>query len=50
MQFSIVNILIVPTKNYFKNEIGAFVTVYIQIPISNLKLQNIASGKKTCGI
>ena len=36
MQFPIVNILIVPSKNYFMNEIGAFVTVYTQIPRSNL--------------
>ena len=38
MQFPIVNILIVPSKNYFVNEIGAFVTVYTQIPTSNLKV------------
>ena len=37
MQFPIVNILIVPTKNDFMNGIGAFVTVYTQIPTSNLK-------------
>ena len=28
MQFTIDNILIVPSKNDFMNEIGAFVTVY----------------------
>ena len=37
MQFPIDNILIVPSKNDFMNEIGAFVTVYTQIPTSNLK-------------
>ena len=36
MQFPIDNILIVPSKNDFMNEIGAFVTVYTQIPRSNL--------------
>ena len=36
MQFPIVNILIVPTKNDFINEIGAFATVYTQIPTNNL--------------
>ena len=38
MQFPIVNILIVPSKNYFMNEFGAFVTVYTQIPRSNLNM------------
>ena len=37
MQFPINNILIVPSKNHFMNEIGDFVTVYTQIPRSNLK-------------
>ena len=41
MQFPIDNILIVPSKNHFMNEIGDFVTVYTQIPTSNLKI--------TCG-
>ena len=41
MQFLIVNILIVPSKNYFMNEIGAFVTVYTQIPTSNLNANTI---------
>ena len=36
MQFPIDNILIVPFKNDFMNEIGALVTVYTQIPTSNL--------------
>ena len=34
MQFPIDNILIVPSKNQFMNEIGDFVTVYTQIPRS----------------
>ena len=50
-QFSIDNILIVPSKNDFMNEIEAFVTVYTQIPTSNLNLcqtkhfeQNLSFG------
>ena len=38
MQFPIDTILIVPSKNDFMNEIGAFVTVYTQIPTSNLNV------------
>ena len=41
MQFPIDNILIVPSKNDFMNEIGVFVTVYTQIPTSNLNRYDI---------
>ena len=47
MQFPIDNILIVPSKNHFMNEIGDFVTVYTQIPRSNLNAQFMSNTVKT---
>ena len=50
MQFPTVNILIVPTKNDFMNEIGAFVTVYTQIPTSNLKSTHVVHLQFACSL